>query len=234
MKKVAEAVKDLLNTPEARSWNQDLLAKKIGVRRNTLWRWRLGKGKPHERNLTSLAEVFKKDIIWNDRHSEIEFVERQLKPGEELPPSVDRPPGATWEPPDLRAAKIPVLGWIADRARDFFSEDGYPVGRGDEEINRPHELKDITAYGLKVTAVQAVSMEPLLRPGDIVICSPAATVRNRDMVVVRSKDEALMLKEIRFQGDRIRLVSFKPEIKDMEFDKDELSWYHKVVHIKKK
>ncbi|MEE9166993.1 MAG: XRE family transcriptional regulator [Candidatus Neomarinimicrobiota bacterium] len=234
MKRITETVKELLSTPEARSWNQDLLAKKIGIRRNTLWRWRLGKGKPHEGNLISLAEVFKKDIIWNDQHTEIEFVERELKPGEELPPAVDRPPGATWEPPDLQAAKIPIVGWVADSAKDFFSEDGYPVGHGDDEMNRPYDLKDITAYGLKVTAIQGDSMEPLLRPDDIVICSPAATVRNRDMVVVRFKDEAIMLKEIHFKGDKIRLVSYNPEYEDMEFDKDDLKWYHKVVHIKKK
>lgn len=225
---------DYANKHSKASKTQDLLAKKIGVRRNTLWRWRVGRGKPHEGNLINLAEVFKKDIIWNDRHTEIEFVERELKPGEELPPSVDRPPGAMWAPPDLEGRKIPVVGWIAEGTTGFFSEDGYPVGRGDEEISRPYDLKDVTAYGLKVTAIQGESMEPLLRPGDIVICSPAATVRNRDMVVVRLGDEAVMLREIHFKGDRIRLVSYNPDREDVECDKDELRWHHKVVYIKKK
>ncbi|MFQ6615188.1 MAG: S24 family peptidase [Fidelibacterota bacterium] len=224
-----------MRTPEARSWNQDLLAKRIGVRRNTLWRWRLGKGKPHEGNLISLAEVFKKDIIWNDQHTEIEFVERTVRQGEELPPSVvDRSPGAAWERPDLAPPGLPVVAWVAGRAEGFFSEDGYPVGRGDEEVARPYDLEDMTAYGLRVPVKRGEAPEPFLRPGDRVICSPAATVRNRDMVVVRIKDQAIILREIQFEGDRIRLVSYNPEYEDLELDKDELKWVHKVVHIKKK
>jgi len=235
MKPVIESVKELLNSKDAESWKQGLLAKKIGIRPNTLWRWRLGKGKPHEGNLNSLADVFKKDIIWNDKHTECEFKDRELKPGEEFPPSPDRPKNAFWAPPDIEGLRVPLIGNIGAGTGAAFDDMGYPVGAAEEWLVRPYDLKDITAYALRVDSIYGESMYPVFRPGDIVWGSPAATVKNKDRVVVKLKDsEETMVKEIRFHGDKIDLISLNPDYKPHKttLTVDQIVFYHKVVHVK--
>ncbi len=50
------------------------------------------------------------------------------------------------------------------------------------------------------------------RDGYIVIASPMATVVNKDRVIVKMKEsEEVLIKEIRFRGDTVELISCNGE-----------------------
>jgi len=230
MTKVEAVLKGL----EISGLSKSAFARSIGVSRNQIYNWiKKVNTDVYVSNVEAVARIIGKKVHWlNYEQTECEFVD--YLPGEELPPSPDLPQGARWEPPDLKTKPIPVIAMVSAGTSDFFSEEGYPVGVGDEYITRPYDLKDITAYGLRISVVQGDSMERVLRPDDVVICSPVATVKNNDMVVVKLKNDAVMVKEIQFKGDKILLHSLNSHYESMEYDKDEIAWYHKVVHIKKK
>src|SRR5690606_30320258 len=60
------------------------------------------------------------------------------------------------------ARKVPLLGYAQAGAEGYFDDDGYPTGRGWDEIEFP-AIGDPNAYALKVTGD---SMEPVYRKGD--------------------------------------------------------------------
>ena len=215
------------------------IAKRIGVTDTMVRRWMNNEIiNIRESNLMAVAETIGYKVKWlNFQRSECEFVEipkDELTPGQDLPASPDLPPGAIWSPPDLKGKSIPVIGFAAAGSGGFYSDQGYPVGGFEEEITRPYDLKDITAYGLKIPSINGDSMKPFIRRGDIVIASPAATVINKDMVVVRLKDGQVMIKEIRFHGDDVELISYNKTFDTIKVKADDVQFYHKVVHIKKK
>ena len=232
-----EAVKNAINES---GWTQARWSEILGVSSVQVNRW-LNSEKDfniHISNLERVADIMGKRIKWlNFGKTECEFVEipkDELIPGQTLPPNPERPDGAIWSPPDLKGKSIPVIGFAAAGSGGFYSDQGYPVGGFEEEITRPYDLKDITAYGLKIPSINGDSMKPFIRRGDIVIASPAATVINKDMVVVRLKDGQVMIKEIRFHGDDVELISYNKTFDTIKVKADDVQFYHKVVHIKKK
>jgi phage repressor protein C with HTH and peptisase S24 domain len=73
-------------------------------------------------------------------------------------------------------------------------------------------------------------MEPVYRPGDAIIVSPAAPVRAGDRVVARAADGAVMAKLLlRRTATRIELASLNPAFPDLRFAADEILWMHRII-----
>lgn len=121
---------------------------------------------------------------------------------------------------------IPLIGSAQAGDRGFFDDAGYPCGGGWDEIPFP-EMGDSNAYALEVSGD---SMEPLYRDGDIVIVSPAASVRRGDRVVVKTTEGEVMVKQLlRQSAKRIELASLNPAHPGRSFATEEVAWLARIL-----
>ena len=123
-------------------------------------------------------------------------------------------------------SKIPLIGLAQAGGEGFFDDGGFPAGAGWDEVELP-STADAHAYALSISGN---SMEPVYRAGDRVIVSPAAPVRVGDRVVVRTRDGAVMAKELaRRTAGRIELASLNPAFPELRFGVDEIVWMHRII-----
>jgi len=121
---------------------------------------------------------------------------------------------------------IPLIGMAQAGNDGFFDDAGYPVGGAWDEIPFPG-IADPNAYALEVNGD---SMEPVLRDGDVVIVSPAATLRRGDRVVVRTKEGEVLAKELRRQTARkLDLGSLNTDHEDRSFDMRDIDWIARII-----
>ena len=111
-------------------------------------------------------------------------------------------------------------------AEGFFDDGGYPAGAGWDEVELP-STADVNAYALSISGD---SMEPVYRPGDAVIVSPAAPIRVGDRVVARLADGAVMAKLLaRRTATRIELASLNPAYPELRFAAADILWMHRII-----
>ena len=123
---------------------------------------------------------------------------------------------------------IPLIGFAQAGAAGFFDDAGYPTGGGWDEIPFP-DVGDPHAYALEISGD---SMDPVYRDGDIVIVSPAASVRRGDRVVVKTVKGEVMAKQLRRRTARkIELMSFNPEHEDPILSVEDVDWIARVVWV---
>jgi phage repressor protein C with HTH and peptisase S24 domain len=121
---------------------------------------------------------------------------------------------------------IPVIGYAQAGQDGFFDDAGYPVGTGWDEVVFP-EIGDANAFALEIAGQ---SMEPLYRQGDLIIISPAATIRRGDRVVVRTTGGEVMAKQlIRRTIRRIDLLSLNPVHATRSLLVEEVVWMSRIV-----
>lgn len=94
---------------------------------------------------------------------------------------------------ELDMRRVPVIGFaIATPTEDgYFDDMGFPPGAGMDYF--PWPTKDRGAYALRV---RGDSMQPRIRPGQIIIVEPNTPVSALDDVVVRTKDGRKMVKQL--------------------------------------
>ena len=90
-------------------------------------------------------------------------------------------------------SNVPLIGFAEAGSGGYFDDGGFPVGKGWEEIAFP-SVTDEHAYALEISGD---SMKPAYRDGDVIVVSPAAPVRRGDRVVVKTKDDEVMVKELK-------------------------------------
>ena len=129
-----------------------------------------------------------------------------------------------------RAAKgrtrILLIGLAQAGTEGFFDDGGYPAGAGWDEVELP-ATADSNAYALSISGD---SMEPVYRAGDRIVVSPAAPVRVGDRVVARTREGAVMAKElVRRTAGRIELASLNPSYPELRFTTVEIVWMHRII-----
>jgi phage repressor protein C with HTH and peptisase S24 domain len=121
---------------------------------------------------------------------------------------------------------VPLIGLAQAGDGGFFDDAGYPAGQGWDEISLPAK-PDEAVYALEVSGN---SMMPLYRDGDIVIVSPASSIRRGDRVVVRTKGGEVMAKILQRQTARtVELSSVNPDYPDRQFAVDEIEWMARIL-----
>ncbi|KQP07323.1 MAG: helix-turn-helix transcriptional regulator [Methylobacterium sp.] len=127
-------------------------------------------------------------------------------------------------------AMIPLVGMTQAGSGRLFTDEGMPTGGpGWEEIEFP-DLADDRAFALEV---QGDSMAPLYRDGDVLIVSPAASVRKGDRVVVRLAAGEVLAKELKRRTARtIELASLNPEHADRVVNVGEIAWIGRVMWVR--
>jgi phage repressor protein C with HTH and peptisase S24 domain len=132
---------------------------------------------------------------------------------------------STASPPPANR-RIPLIGLVQAGSGGFFDDGGYPVGGGWDEVSLP-EIADPNAYALEISGD---SMEPVFRDGDMVIVSPAAPIRRKDRVVVRTSRGEVMAKQLaRRSARRVELQSLNPAHPDYSFELGEIAWIHRII-----
>ncbi|MDG5495932.1 MULTISPECIES: helix-turn-helix transcriptional regulator [Azospirillaceae] len=129
-------------------------------------------------------------------------------------------------PPAAVLRRIPVIGYAQAGNQGYFDDAGYPVGNGWDELEFPH-VADERAYALEISGD---SMEPVYRDGDIIIVSPAETLRRGDRVVVRTREGEVMAKQLlRQTANRIDLVSLNKAHPDRSLAMGEVAWIARIL-----
>lgn len=124
--------------------------------------------------------------------------------------------------------RLPVIGYAQAGAAGYFDDAGYPTGSGWDSVVLP-ELSDANAYCLRVSGE---SMEPVYRPGDILVVSPAAALKRGDRVVVRTKSGEVMAKQLaRYSARRIELVSLNPAHPGRVLTGDDVQWIARILWV---
>ena len=121
---------------------------------------------------------------------------------------------------------VPLIGFSEAGEGGFFDDGGFPSGNGWESIAFP-EIGDEHAYALEVTGN---SMLPLYREGDVIIVSPAASVRRGDRVVVKTRDEEVMAKILkRRTATHVELNSFNPDEPPQTIAVPDIEWMARIM-----
>lgn len=130
--------------------------------------------------------------------------------------------------PGLR--KIPVIGFAQAGRDGFFDADGYPAGGGWDEVSFPEQSrKNDDIYALKVSGA---SMEPLYRPGDLIVVSPGSTVRRGDRVVVKTRKGEIMAKELIKQGpSKVELRSLNAAFDIVTLSPRDVVWIARILWV---
>jgi phage repressor protein C with HTH and peptisase S24 domain len=124
------------------------------------------------------------------------------------------------------AKPVPVIGFSQAGSGSYFDERGFPAGSGWDEIPFP-EINDEHAYALEISNH---SMEPLYRKGDVIIVSPAASIRKGDRVVMKTKNgEVLAVEMKRKTAKSAQIVALTPGHRDRTLSSSEILWVARIV-----
>ena len=121
---------------------------------------------------------------------------------------------------------LPLIGMVQAARPGHFDESGFPTGQGWEEIRFP-AIDDEHAYALEVSGD---AMAPVYHDGNLLVVSPAATIRRGDRVVVKTRDNEVTVQEIRRRTARIiELRSLDPGQAERKLLAREVVWIARVV-----
>jgi len=125
-----------------------------------------------------------------------------------------------------RANPVPLIGMAQAGSGGYFDDAGFPVGGGWDEVRLP-DLKDENAYALEVSGD---SMMPVYRNGDVIVVSPAASIRKGDRVVVKTITGEVLAKVLARQSEkRVELISLNPAFETRVLRPDEILWMARIV-----
>ena len=123
-------------------------------------------------------------------------------------------------------SNVPLIGFAEAGVGEYFDDGGFPVGKGWEEIAFP-SVTDEHAYALEISGD---SMKPAYRDGDVIVVSPAAPVRRGDRVVVKTKNDEVMVKEIKRKTSKsVELKSLNVEHRDRTLPMSDIKWIARIV-----
>ncbi|MBL0142631.1 MAG: helix-turn-helix transcriptional regulator [Betaproteobacteria bacterium] len=188
------------------------LAKHLGISRSAVSQLESGESKGMKpANLLSAAELLGVDP-------------KTLLYGE----NVDRG-AATAATSALAAVDVPIVGYaLASPEHDgHFSDADFPVGHGDGYV--PWPTRDKNAYAL---LVRGDSMQPRIRPGEIIVMEPNRQVQPGDDVMVSCHDGRKMVKQLLWRrGGGIALGSINQRHNQLTLSFDEVKAMHFVSAI---
>ena len=121
---------------------------------------------------------------------------------------------------------VPLLGFAQAGAGGYFTDGGFPAGKGWDEVGLP-SVNDEHAYALEISGD---SMKPAYRDGDIIVVSPSAQIRKGDRVVVKTNDGEVMVKELKRRTTKtLELQSLNPNHVDRTLAAADVDWIARIV-----
>jgi phage repressor protein C with HTH and peptisase S24 domain len=127
------------------------------------------------------------------------------------------------------AQTVPLLGFAQAGIGSHFDEDGFPAGKGWDEMALP-AVDDEHAFALEISSDQ---MRPVYRDGDIIVVSPATAIRRGDRVVARTVDGELIIGELkRRTAKALELQPLNPSQADRSLAAADVAWIARIVWAK--
>jgi len=124
---------------------------------------------------------------------------------------------------------MPLLDFKQAGTSGLFDNNGLPAGKGWGETALP-SAGDVHAYALEVSGD---AMRPVYRDGDILVISPATTIRRGDRVVVKTGDGAVTVGELKRRTARaLELQPLDPSVAERTLTAEEVSWIARIVWVK--
>src|ERR1700748_271910 len=121
---------------------------------------------------------------------------------------------------------VPLLGFAQAGAGGYFTDGGFPAGKGWDEVGLP-SVNDEHAYALEISGD---SMKPAYRDGDVIVVSPGSPIRRGDRVVVKTSDGEVMVKELkRRTAKTLELSSLNPNHVDRTLAATDVAWIARMV-----
>jgi phage repressor protein C with HTH and peptisase S24 domain len=121
---------------------------------------------------------------------------------------------------------VPLLGFAQAGSGGYFTDGGFPVGKGWDEVGLP-SVNDEHAYALEISGD---SMKPAYRDGDVILVSPGTPIRRGDRVVVKTRGGEVMIRELkRRTAKTLELQSLNPNHVDRTLAAGDIEWIARIV-----
>lgn len=128
---------------------------------------------------------------------------------------------------NVKARYVPLLSFAQAGRTDLGALDEGWTG----EAFIAFDVADPKAFALRI---EGDSMVPAINPGDVVIASPASSIRRGDEVVVRTIDGECFCKLWGgVSGDIVTLSSHNPLHKSFTLHQQQIAWVYPVVQTSK-
>jgi len=200
------------------------VAKLTGIKSSSVSRWRTGKTVPRKNSLRHLAQLAGRQIRFIKTGDSIE-VAWQDEDADNLRPYV---------PLQNIRQTIKVYTWSQATSSDFFKRNGSISHKPVHALKSIPDVQDPLAYSIIVDEEQNPLIDPYTRYGDVLIVSPAATVKNGDHVVARLSDGRLISRKIQFSDDNLFFMRHAGGAADFSVKSEAVHFFHKVVYIRKR
>jgi phage repressor protein C with HTH and peptisase S24 domain len=123
---------------------------------------------------------------------------------------------------------VPLLGLAQAGTGSHFDDDGFPAGKGWDELALP-SVQDEHAYALEISGDH---MSPVYRDGDVIVVSPATAIRRGDRVAVKTVDGEVMVGELkRRTAKALELQSLNPSHADRTLAAADVAWIARIVWV---
>ncbi len=200
------------------------VAKLTGIKSSSVSRWRTGKTIPRKNSLRHLAQLADRQIkfIKGENSIHVDWVdedESQLTP---------------YVPLQNIRQTIKVYTWSQSSHADFFRRNGTISQKPVHALKGIPDVEDPLAYSIIIDEEQNPLIDPYTRYGDVMIISPAASVKNGDHVVARLSDGRLISRKIQFSDDNLFFTRHEGGAADFSVKSEAVQFYHKVVYVRKR
>jgi phage repressor protein C with HTH and peptisase S24 domain len=123
---------------------------------------------------------------------------------------------------------VPLLGLAQAGTGSHFDDDGFPAGKGWDELALP-SVQDEHAYALEISGDH---MSPVYCDGDVIVVSPATAIRRGDRVAVKTIDGEVMVGELkRRTAKALELQSLNPSHADRTLAAADVAWIARIVWV---
>ena len=200
------------------------VAKLTGIKSSSVSRWRTGKTVPRKNSLRHLAQLAGRQIrfIKSETGVTVDWVEDDQ---DSLVPYV---------PLQNIRQTIKVYTWSQSSSPDFFRRNGSIGQKPVHALKGIPDVEDPLAYSIIIDEEQNSLVDPYTRYGDVMIISPAASVKNGDHVIARLSDGRIISRKIQFSDDNLFFTRHEGGAADFSVKSEAVSFYHKVVYVRKR
>ena len=200
------------------------VAKLTGIKSSSVSRWRTGKTIPRKNSLRHLAQLTGRQIKFVNSESglTVDWVDEDQ--------SILRP----YVPLQNIRQTIKVYTWSQSCEPDFFRRNGNIGQKPVHALKGIPDIEDPLAYSIIIDEERNPLIDPYTRYGDVLIVSPAATVKNGDHVIARLSDGRLLSRKIEFSGEDIFFTRHEGGAADFSVKTQAVTFYHKIVYIRKR
>jgi len=199
-------------------------AKLTGIKSSSVSRWRTGKTTPRKNSLRHLAQLAGRQIrfVKTTTSIQVEWVDESES---RLTPYV---------PLQNIRQTIKVYTWSQATGADFFRRNGSIGQKPVHALKGIPDIEDPLAYSIIIDEEQNSMIDPYTRYGDVMIISPAASVKNGDHVLVKLTDGRLLSRKIQFSDDSLLFTRHESSAADFSVKSQTIVFYHKVVYVRKR